>query len=105
MWRVCRRCCEIVPIGPATLANGTLETSSARSGGFKNGSRSRTHLKGPRTVTGAAAKAITRNFFCRRVTNPDLHNGKCFSIDFPSTLPFELSKPKFLEAKACNFLE
>jgi arylsulfatase A-like enzyme len=36
---------------------------------------------------------------------PDMHNGKYFSIDFPSTLPFELSKPKFLETKACDFLE
>jgi len=36
---------------------------------------------------------------------PDLHNGKSFSLSFPSTLPFELSKPKFLEAKACEFLE
>jgi arylsulfatase A-like enzyme len=36
---------------------------------------------------------------------PDLHNGKCFSLEFPSTLPFELSKPKFLETKACQFLE
>ena len=36
---------------------------------------------------------------------PDLHSGKSFSLSFPSTLPFELSKPKFLEAKACEFLE
>ena len=36
---------------------------------------------------------------------PDLHNGKSFSLRFPTTLPFELSKPKFLETKACDFLE
>ena len=35
----------------------------------------------------------------------DLHNGKSFSLRFPTTLPFELSKPKFLETKACEFLE
>jgi arylsulfatase A-like enzyme len=36
---------------------------------------------------------------------PDLHNGKSFSLRFPTTLPFELSKPKFLETKVCDFLE
>jgi len=36
---------------------------------------------------------------------PDRHDGKLFSLEFPSTLPFEFSKAKFLENKACDFLE
>ena len=44
-------------------------------------------------------------FLLAKGYQPDLHNGKCFSLNFPTTLPFELSKPKFLETKACEFLE
>jgi arylsulfatase A-like enzyme len=44
-------------------------------------------------------------FLLSKGYKPDLHNGKHFSLQFPSTLPFELSKPKFLETKACEFLE
>lgn len=44
-------------------------------------------------------------FLLSKGYKPDLHNGKYFSLQFPSTLPFELSKPKFLETKACEFLE
>lgn len=35
---------------------------------------------------------------------PD-HRGKYFSLKFPTKLPFELSKTKFLEDKACAFIE
>lgn len=44
-------------------------------------------------------------FLLARGYKPDRHNGKFFSPDFPSTLPFELSKAKFLETRACKFLE
>lgn len=44
-------------------------------------------------------------FLLSKGYQPDLHNGKSFSLEFPTTLPFELSKPKFLETKACEFLE
>lgn len=44
-------------------------------------------------------------FLLAKGFKPDLHNGKCFSMKFPTTLPFELSKPKFLETRACEFLE
>ena len=52
-----------------------------------------------------AGKSDYTQFLLSNGYKPDLHNGKCFSINFPSTLPFELSKPKFLETKACDFLE
>src|ERR1700730_11411054 len=42
-------------------------------------------------------------FLLSRGYTPDLHNGKLFSLGFPTTLPRELSKPKFLETKACDF--
>lgn len=45
------------------------------------------------------------SFLLSKGFRPDLHNGKNFSLEFPTTLPFELSKPKFLETKACEFLE
>jgi arylsulfatase A-like enzyme len=44
-------------------------------------------------------------FLISKGYQPDLHNGKCFSLEFPSRLPFGRSKPKFLEVKACKFLE
>jgi len=44
-------------------------------------------------------------FLLSKGYKPDLHNGKSFSLEFPTTLPFEFSKPKFLETKACEFLE
>lgn len=44
-------------------------------------------------------------FLLTKGYTPDLHNGKSFSLTFPSTLQLELSKPKFLESKACDFLE
>lgn len=44
-------------------------------------------------------------FLLSKGYTPDLHNGKSFSLEFPTTLPFELSKPKFLESQACEFLE
>lgn len=44
-------------------------------------------------------------FLISKGYRPDLHNGRCFSLAFPTTLPIELSKPKFLESKACDFLE
>jgi arylsulfatase A-like enzyme len=44
-------------------------------------------------------------FLLAKGYQPDVHNGKSFSLKFPTTLPFELSKPKFLETKACEFLE
>src|SRR5207249_3814026 len=36
---------------------------------------------------------------------PDKENTGIFSRGFASTLPIELSKPKFLETKVCDFLE
>jgi arylsulfatase A-like enzyme len=44
-------------------------------------------------------------FLLAKGFKPDMQNGKCFSLAFPTRLPFELSKPKFLEARACEFLE
>jgi len=44
-------------------------------------------------------------FLLAKGFKPDMQNGKSFSLKFPTTLPFELSKPKFLETKACEFLE
>jgi arylsulfatase A-like enzyme len=44
-------------------------------------------------------------FLLSKGYKPDLGNGKSFSLEFPTNLPFELSKPKFLETKACEFLE
>ena len=35
---------------------------------------------------------------------PD-HRGRSFSLKFPTKLPFKLSKTKFLENKACRFIE
>ncbi len=44
-------------------------------------------------------------FLLSRGYQPDAHKGKYFSEEFASRVPFELSKPKFLETKACDFLE
>lgn len=42
-------------------------------------------------------------FLLSKGYKPDSH--KSFSLRLPTTLPFELSKPKFLETRACEFLE
>ena len=44
-------------------------------------------------------------FLISKGYKPDLHGGRSFSLRLPTTLPFELSKPKFLETRACEFLE
>ena len=44
-------------------------------------------------------------FLLSKGYKPDLHNGKSFSLELPTTLPFELSKSRFIETKACEFLE
>ena len=44
-------------------------------------------------------------FLLSKGYKPDLGNGKYFGRSFVSTLPFELSKAKFVETKACEFLE
>ena len=44
-------------------------------------------------------------FLLSKGYQPDAHKGKYFSLDFGSKLPFEFSKPKFLETKACDFLD
>ncbi len=44
-------------------------------------------------------------FLVSKGYQPDAHSGKYFSQEFASTLPFEFSKAKFLETKACEFLE
>ncbi len=51
-----------------------------------------------------AASDYTKFLVSKRY-HPDVHKGKYFSKEFGSKLPFELSKPKFLETKACEFLE
>ena len=44
-------------------------------------------------------------FLLSKGYKPDLQHGKCFSPRFPTTLPFQFSKPKFLETKVCEFLD
>ena len=44
-------------------------------------------------------------FLLSKGYKPDLGNGKYFGRSFVSTLSFELSKAKFVETKACEFLE
>src|SRR5207253_5324517 len=44
-------------------------------------------------------------FLLSKGYQPDSHRGKAFSPEFATNLPFELSKPKFVENKACEFLE
>ena len=44
-------------------------------------------------------------FLISKGYRPDSHNGRCFSLEFPAKLPIELSKPKFLESQARDFLE
>lgn len=44
-------------------------------------------------------------FLISKGFKPDAHRGKYFSEEFASNLPFEFSKPKFLESKACDFLQ
>jgi len=44
-------------------------------------------------------------FLLSKGCQPDAHKGKYFTFDFGSKLPFEFSKPKFLETKACDFLD
>jgi len=44
-------------------------------------------------------------FLVSKAYQPDAHRGKYFTPEFASTLPFEFSKAKFLESKACEFLE
>lgn len=52
----------------------------------------------------AGASDYTK-FLLAKGYKPDRSGGKCFSLEFPTRLPFELSKAKFLETKACDFLE
>jgi arylsulfatase A-like enzyme len=44
-------------------------------------------------------------FLISKGYKPDTRRAKTFSQSFISRLPFELRKPKFLEARACRFLE
>lgn len=44
------------------------------------------------------------NFLKDKGFKPD-HRGRYFSLKFPTRLPFKLSKTKFLETKACEFIE
>jgi arylsulfatase len=44
-------------------------------------------------------------FLLSKGYQPDVHRGKYFSSNFASNLPFEFSKPKFLETRACDFLD
>lgn len=44
-------------------------------------------------------------FLLNKGFKPRPSGGQTFGRPFVSTLPFELSKPKFLETKACDFLE
>src|SRR5205807_2557988 len=44
-------------------------------------------------------------FLLSKGCQPDAHKGKYFTFDFGSKLPFEFSKPKFHETKACDFLD
>ena len=44
-------------------------------------------------------------FLLSKGYKPDLGPGKYFSRSFTTTLPFELSKAKFLETNACEFLQ
>ena len=53
------------------------------------------------------ARAVSdyTKFLLSKGYQPDAHKGKYFSVNFGSKLPFEFSKPKFLETKACDFLD
>jgi len=44
-------------------------------------------------------------FLLAKGYKPDLGHGKYFGRSFVSTLPFEVSKAKFVETRACEFLE
>jgi arylsulfatase A-like enzyme len=44
-------------------------------------------------------------FLISKGYQPDQKNGRYFGRKFVSTLPFELSKAKFVETKACDFLK
>lgn len=44
-------------------------------------------------------------FLLENHQQPDKRNGRSFSPRFASNLPIELSKPKFLEGKACDYLK
>jgi arylsulfatase len=44
-------------------------------------------------------------FLISKGYRPDAYHGRYFSERFSSRLPFELSKAKFVETKACEFLE
>lgn len=60
-------------------------------------------FKGARNKLGWQTSDYT-NFLEAKGFKPD-HRGKYFSLKFPTKLPFKLSKTKFLETKACEFIE
>jgi arylsulfatase A-like enzyme len=44
-------------------------------------------------------------FLISKGFKPDAHHGEYFSEKFATNVPFEFSRPKFLEMKACDFLQ
>jgi len=62
------------------------------------------HFKGATTDHKIDGASDYTKFLLSKGYKPD-KQGKYFSNKFPAKLPFELSKPKFLEIRACEFLE
>lgn len=58
--------------------------------------------EGDRKIDGVSDYA---KFLVSKGYKPDRPGGKYFSQRFISTLPFEVSRPKFLETRACEFLQ
>jgi len=62
------------------------------------------HFKSAKTDPKLNRASDYTKFLLSKGYKPDKH-GKYFSNKFPAKLSFELSKPKFLEKRACEFLE
>lgn len=62
------------------------------------------HFKSARSDPKLDGASDYTKFLLSKGYKPD-KQGKYFSNKFPAKLPFELSKPKFLEMRACEFLE
>jgi arylsulfatase A-like enzyme len=61
--------------------------------------------KGKRDWLGRRRVSDYAKFLRRQGVKPDDKKRGIFSLRFAATLPLELSKPKFLELRACDFLE
>jgi len=71
--------------------------------GFEAWASIEENFKGVHHRSGGQTSDYT-NLLKSKGFKPD-HRGKYFSLKFPTKLPFEFSKTKFLETKACDFIE